>query len=167
MYSHLFVSKYGIEDSGVWFETLKDLTPRALDNGIEILRSGEAGDAFCEYPPNPMQFRKLCLAFYAEVRLPSVADAYNEIKRRAYTTSPHWSHLAVKFTANKLSENFLAIDDERAAYTLFKKTYAKVCHLARMGLEIPDIREPMLLGKPASRESALAHLKQLKQHLGV
>lgn len=63
LYSHLFINKYGMEDSGVWLETLKDLTPRALDNGIETLRSGGAGDAFCEYPPNPMQFRKLCLAF--------------------------------------------------------------------------------------------------------
>ena len=151
----------------MWLETLKDLTPHALDNGIETLRIGGAGDAFCEYPPNPMQFRKLCLAFYGELRLPSVSDAYNEIKRRAYTTTPHWSHKAVKFTAKKLSDGFLAIEDEREAYILFKKTYAKVCHLARMGLEIPDIREPLLLGKPASRESALVHLRQLKQHLGV
>lgn len=73
----------------------------------------------------------------------------------------------MKFTAKKLREGFLAIEDEREAYALFKKTYAKVCHLARMGLDIPDIKEPLLLGKPASRESALAHLKQLKQHLGV
>ena len=151
----------------MWFETLKDLTPCALENGIETLRRGGAGDAFCEYPPNPMQFRKLCLAFYAELRLPSVADAYREIKHRAYTTTPHWSHRAVKFTAKKLSDGFLAIEDEREAYAQFKKTYAKVCHLARMGFEIPDIHEPLLLGKPTNREAALTHLKQLKQHLGA
>ena len=84
LYSNLFLSKFGAEDTGTWFECLKDLTPRAIDNGIETLRCGGANGKYAQFPPNPVEFRMLCLAYYANLHLPSEAIAYEEITGRAY-----------------------------------------------------------------------------------
>jgi hypothetical protein len=167
LYKNVFLSKYGIEDTGEWFECLKDLTALALHNGIEKLRYLEAGHEFAKYPPNCMEFRALCLGFYSELRLPSVIDAYRETRSRSYYTSPRWSHPVVKYTAEQLSTQFLAIDDEAEAYKLFKKAYTQVCQLVKQGHEIPHINKPVMLPKPASKHIAQTHLQKLRQHLGA
>ena len=56
IYGSLFISKHGAQDSGVWFETLRDLTPIALESGLERLRALSGGTKFAEYPPNCLQF---------------------------------------------------------------------------------------------------------------
>ena len=162
LYSNLFLSKFGAEDTGTWFECLKDLTPRAIDNGIETLRCGGANGKYAQFPPNPVEFRMLCLAYYANLHLPSEAIAYEEITGRANRPCP-----AVKFTAKKLGADFFKMKDDRVARELFNKTYAKVCHLVRMGHELPDELEPLLLNKPISRDVGKSHLKALIQHLGA
>lgn len=167
IYSHLFINKYGTSDSGAWFESLKDLTPLALENGLETLRSGRAGNQFATFPPNCLEFRGLCLAYYEGLRLPSTADAYRDY--RQYARSGKWNnaHDAVKLTAKKLGARFLTIERDMDAYPRFKKMYAQVCHLARLGIELPQVETPVLLGKPTNSEAARMHLSHLKQHLGV
>jgi len=163
LYSNLFLSKFGTEDTtGTWFECLKDLTPHAIDNGIETLRCGGANGKYAQFPPNPVEFRMLCLAYYEHLNLPSVAVAYEEMTGRANRPSA-----VVKFTAKKLGAGFFEIKDERVARVMFEKMYAKVCHLVRMGYELPDEPEPLLLRKPISRDVGKSHLKALKQHLGA
>jgi hypothetical protein len=163
LYSNLFLSKFGSEDTtGTWFECLKDLTPLAIENGIETLRRGGANGKYAQFPPNPVEFRMLCLDYYEHLNLPSVAVAYEEITGRANRPCA-----AVKFTAKKLGADFFEIKDERVARVIFEKMYAKVCHLVRMGHELPDEPEPLLLQKPISRDVGKSHLKALKQHLGI
>ena len=155
-------------DSGAWFESLKDLTPQALENGLETLRSGGAGNKFATYPPNCLEFRDLCLDYYKGLRLPSTAEAYRDY--RQYARTGKWTegvHHAVLLTAKKLGAEFLMIERDMHAYPRFKKMYGQACHLARLGIELPGVHAPVLLGKPTSRESARMHLSQLKHHLGV
>ena len=107
LYGQLFISKHGVADDGVWFATLKDLTPKALVSGVERLMTLSPGDKFCDFPPNCLQFRALCLSFYSELGLPKVMDAYREIENRMYLTNVAWIHPAVEYTAAKLGSDFL------------------------------------------------------------
>ena len=85
IYGPLFVSKQGVTDSGIWLETLQDLTPKALESGLMRLKQLKGAKAFIEFPPNCLQFRALCLAFYEELHLPTARDAYVEIKGKYYS----------------------------------------------------------------------------------
>lgn len=132
-----------------------------------MLLSGCENGRFKDYPPNCMQFRDICLSYYKGLNLPDVKDAYNEIKRNGYSSRPNWSHPAVKYAASKLPSEFLSIEHEGIAYDLFKKTYAKVCHIARLGFDIPEVNSPVILFKPVNKDIARHHLTRIKQHLGV
>ena len=164
LYSNLFISKFGAQDSGTWFEVLKDLTPRALENGLETLRCGGDNGKFVEFPPNAVQFRKLCLAYYASLDLPSVDEAYQQIRGLSNKNRPH---TAVKFTAKQLGPGFFEIENERKAHAVFKKMYLKVCHLARLGHTLPETPGPLFVEKPRTPSVAFAALKALKQHVGA
>ena len=132
-----------------------------------MLRQGTKGHKFSEFPPNCLQFRALCLEYYEGLKLLSVSDAYAEFKRGVRTGKWRDTDRAVQYTAHKLGADFLMLDRDIEAYPLFKKTYLNVCHLARLGLEIPAVNAPLMLGKITSRESARVYLNNLKQHLGA
>src|SRR4051812_46957134 len=72
IYSQIFITKFGEVDSGTWYEVLRDLTPKALDTGLEKIRILSAGWQFIDYPPNALQFRAICLSFYDDLGLPHV-----------------------------------------------------------------------------------------------
>ena len=164
IYGPLFISKYGIEDDGVWFAALKDLTPKALLSGVERLMSLSQGDKFCDFPPNCLQFRTLCLSFYGDLRLPSVSDAHREVVNRAYLTQSPWSHPAVQFTANRLGLKFLEMTNPAASFARFKAAYEQVCHLVRQGHPIPVIK-PVSVARLPSKEVATSHLAAMRQSL--
>ena len=133
---------------------------------MERLKKLSAGAKFTEFPPNCLEFKALCLAFYNDLRLPKASDAYCEIKNKAYSSSIHWSHPAVKFTAQKLSIEFLTLDDA-TAYPLFKAAYEEVCHLVRQGHSLPGMPDRVMLPRTPNKELARRHLQQIKQHLGA
>lgn len=156
-----------MKDSGAWFEALKDLTPHALENGLERLRSLKTGGKFSSYPPNCLEFKEICLAFYEDLKLPKLSDAYQEIKNRAYIQNKCWTHPVVKLIAKRLPIDFLKLDDEREAYALFKKIYEQACLLIRMGHVIPEIKEDVMLEKPKNYHTAKQHLDAMRKYLGI
>ena len=151
----------------MWFETLKDLTPRALDNGLETLRCASANSKFIEYPPNPMQFRVLCLSYYDALRLPAVSDAYQTFKTCVRLNNWQDAHPVLKYTAYKLGDDYLKIEADFKTYPVFKEAYQKVCHMAHLGMNIPDVTITTFLPNPSSPATAKRHLAQLKQQLGM
>lgn len=58
LYGHKFTSQFGeqVDVSGVWWATLRDLSDQQFKNGLCALR-----DNSIEWPPNAIEFRKLCL----------------------------------------------------------------------------------------------------------
>lgn len=167
LYGQLFTSKHGLEDNGVWFKALSDLTSLALDSGLDRLMNLSSGKQFCEYPPNALQFRALCLAFYEDLRLPAAQDAYREVKAKAFVTSENWSHPAVRYTAKRMGLEFLTAQDDAETFALFKKSYEKVCHLIKQGHSVPESLDPVLVPKPQNQSIALGHLNKMRHILGV
>jgi hypothetical protein len=166
LYSHLFTSKYGVKDNGSWFETLKDLTPKAINSGLERLRGLEMGLKFAEFPPNALQFRALCLSFYADLKLPTAREAYQEIYEYEQYGCQSFSHPVVHFAACQLlGKDFYGIERDCDRYPLFKKAYEEVCLMARKGHPVPEIKAMPKPYKKASIEVADRHLAKMKQVL--
>lgn len=138
-----------------------------MESGVERIKALSAGDKFLEYPPNCLQFKALCLAFYEDLRLPKASDAYQEIRNKSYSKNINWSHAAVKFTAQRLSIDFLAIKQEAEAYALFKEVYGEVCHLVRQGHALPEMKDRVMLPKTPDHELAKMHLQTIRQQLGA
>lgn len=168
IYRHVFITKYGSKDDGTWFETLKDLTPHALSGGIERLQTLKTGLKFSEFPPNSLQFKALCLAFYDEdIRLPSLNKTMDEICEFVDTGCTHFSHPIVRYIASKLDDNFYMHARERRYYACrnaLQKVYETSCHILRQGFELPEVTLISRAVKKASPEFARKHL-QIIQNL--
>ncbi len=155
-----------MKPSAAWFDVLKKLTPKALESGVERLKALSNGDKFVDYPPNCLQFKALCLAFYEDLRLPSTSDAYREVRALAYTDVLGWSHPVVKFTASKLNLDFFKLADLKA-YEIFKIAYEQVCLLVKQGHELPPLPNQPMIIRSQTRAIAEAELTKIKRLLGV
>ena len=167
VYGPLFVNKNGARPNSTWFDTLKDLTPKALESGMERLKQLSMGDKFTDFPPNCLQFRALCLAFYEDLHLPSTIDAYREVRGRMYMNTIHYSHPVIKLTAQRLSIEFLDIEDVGKAYAIFKEAYESVCFLVKQGHPLPQMPERTLMIRPQTRKIGAEQLAKMKRLLGV
>lgn len=165
IYGPIFINRYGANDNGTWFETLKDLTPKALESGMERLGKLTNNGKFADFPPNCFQFRGVCLGFYEDLKLPKACDAYMEIKNSDYLRDCSWSHPVIKLIASELPQDFLKIRDEKTAYVLFKKIFDEVCDLRKQGHELPEVKENLMLMKESNRKLAQSYLAQMKQIL--
>ena len=170
IYGQLFITKFGAHDAnGTWLAALNGLTPKALESGIARLRDLANEGQFCQYPPNSLEFKALCLAFYNDLQLPTVGKAFREVQNSAYGTRHHWSHEVVQFTASRLSSDFLKMEYEAEAYKVFKPVYEQVCHLIKQGHPIPPVlnKPVMLPSGPQNASVAHHHLSVMKQRLGA
>ena len=165
IYGPIFINRFGANDNGIWFEALKDLTPKALESGMERLGKLTNNGKFADFPPNCFQFLAVCLSFYEDLKLPKAGDAYQEIKNRDYLRDRQWSHPIIGFIASRLPKNFLKIRDEKTAYALFKRIYEEVCNLRKQGHELPEVKENLMLMKQPNRKLAQSYLAQMKEML--
>lgn len=167
MYGQLFLTKNGSKDNGMWFKTLNELTPKALESGMDRLRNLSGKHNFLAFPPICLEFKALCQAYYEDLRLPSSYDAYREIQNFGQTQNHIWSHPLVEYIANRLPDDFYSIDNEQKATNLFKTLYEDITDLVKEGHAIPEIKNRPKQQRPRTLEVAKSHLRLLKQHLGV
>ncbi|MGL6029433.1 MAG: hypothetical protein ACRC0B_02900 [Legionella sp.] len=167
IYGQLFVKQFGTHDNGTWFDTLKGLTPKALEKGVERIKNLSGNGKFAEYPPNCLQFKALCLAFYDELNLPNASLAYREIKNSVYRNDVQWSSPMIGFIANRLPNDFFLIEQEYVAYTVFKSIYDQVCNLVKQGHELPSTQTPNRTKNIRNPDVARAYLSKMKQHVGA
>jgi len=167
LYKHLFLNKFGKKDDGTWFAALSDLTPKAIENGINALMRMDAGSKYCEYPPSALEFRALCLSYYKELGLPTAEQAFREIETNTRISKPRYSHAAVRYVDYMLGENFFNSDDLNGMYTIFKSHYNKVCHYIKQGHQLPDV--PVFVRNKPKTISATGDnaIYNIKKYLGV
>jgi hypothetical protein len=167
IYGQLFLTKHGVKDNGIWLEALKDLTPKALESGLMRLNNLAGKGKFAEYPPNCLQFKALCLAFYEELNVPKASDAYREIINSAYKNKKAWSHEMVEFIAHRLPDEFFKLEQEAQAYAVFKSIYNQIFDLVKQGHAIPKSIEKQRQAHRRTPSIASAHIQQMKQHIGA
>lgn len=171
LYGQPFLTKHGESDkNGHWFDVLRDLTPHALRGGLERLRTLKTGIKFSEFPPNAMQFRALCLAYYdEEIKLPSINKTMDEICEFVNTGSMHFSHPIIKYIASKLDDNFYIHARERRYYACreaLQKVYEVACHVLRQGFELPEVILKSRAFKKTPPEVARNHLQHIRNLIG-
>lgn len=135
----MFINKYGVEDSGIWYQVLKDLTPKAIEMGIERLITMQTGLKFAEFPPSPMQFRAICLDVFGDLKLPPASQVYQDIEWLNRGINQYSMHPLSRYIATKLPKKFYEMDALHERYEIFNQVYEKVCHLIRQGHKIPDV----------------------------
>ena len=168
MYGELFTKRNGVQDCGVWFETLNDLTRQSLDSGLlRLMKQHDLAKAFSSFPPSPMEFRKLCAGYYESMGIPSVSKAFEEVKLALYLTSKSWSHPIVGYVASKLGCDFWKNKRDAEAFSLFAKAYAQVSDKVREGDPIPSFNDLRALPKPKNTDVAKKHLDAIRHLLGV
>ena len=165
IYGQLFISRFGTQDNGTWYETLKDLTPFALKSGVKRLRDLTNNAKYAEFPPNCLEFKALCKGFYEDLKLPKASNAYREIKNPAYLSHEQWSDPVIRYISSKLPADFLETRNEREAYQIFERIYEEVCDLLKQGHALPEAKENLMLMKQPNRKLAQSYLAQMKQIL--
>lgn len=123
-------------------------------------------DKFRDFPPNCMQFRSLCLEAVSALNLPSLSEAFTEVRNWYFYNINQWSHPAVRFTAAKLPMEFWEIENLNEAFQKFSSIYSDVCFLVRQGHEVPYAE---LKRNKASKnlDFAKQQLQQIKRNLGI
>lgn len=165
MYGQLFVSKNGLQDNGLWLDVLGHLTPKALESGIQRLKDLTGNGRFLDFPPNCLQFKAICMAYYDDLGLPKAHDVLREIGNFRHSLSHQWSHPLVEFIVNRLPSNFFFIADEQEAYALFKTLYKEVTDLIKQGHEIPTSKPRIKQAPTGATKVGECHLQQLFEKL--
>lgn len=165
IYGQLFINRFGAQDNGTWYETLKDLTPLALKSGVKRLRDLTNNAKYAEFPPNCLEFKALCMGFYEDLKLPKASDAYREIKNQAYFSNTQWSHQIIQYIGSKLPDDFLEIRNEREAYQIFERIYQEVCSLVKQGHPIPETKKNIQLLKNQNLEIGRFYIQEMKKIL--
>lgn len=105
IYGHRFITHFGEKDDGIWLYALSDLTCDDLAYGIQKLllevetQQGEA------WPPNLIEFRKLCEKSLSDFGLPTVHKAFAEMEKNQYLSTPFWSHPIICITVELLENS--------------------------------------------------------------
>lgn len=138
---------------------------------MECLRGLANDGKYAEYAPNSLQFKGLCLSFYDELSLPSASLAFREILNSAYGARRIKQHPMIAFMASRLPSDFLTIESEARAWSLFKPAYEQVCNLIKQGHTLPRISNAhisqMHLPRAQNKSVARGHLSIIRQRLGV
>lgn len=133
------------------------------------LKKLSGGTKFCDWPPNALQMRALCQAFYEELRLPSATDALREITNKRGSLRQCWSSPLVKFIASRLPDDFFVTINDKELSEKFKIIFDKVCDLVKQGHELPQLHEikepPVCQPKPQNIAIGEIHLRRIKQLL--
>jgi hypothetical protein len=159
IYGARFVNQYGEKDSGVWHETLADLTESDFCFGLQAMVRDVR---FETWPPNCTQFRHLCLK---KTILPSVHKAFLEARwNLGFATVRQWSHPAIKFTVKHVGLEKVNDAHTNRAFAAFSDYYERVCARIAAGGSLPDVDENELVishkqQKPLFRLSQLVEEK--------
>lgn len=75
LYADTFVNRYGETPTEGWTKTLAEVHPNLIGVGIEKLRNDPR---YTTWPPNPMEFKALCVPAPEDYGFPSVEEAYQQ-----------------------------------------------------------------------------------------
>ncbi|RLQ22355.1 hypothetical protein DWB85_08140 [Seongchinamella sediminis] len=137
----------------------------------QILKGAKHAIENSEYLPTLHRMIECCQAGLVELGLPAPHDAYVEACQAPSPKSAQpWSHPAVYLAGRDSDWFFLANNEERRTWPVYRGHYQKYCAAVLRGekLEVPA---PEALekdtGEPLTREEQLAELRKLRESSGL
>lgn len=149
----------------LWLDSLADYPVE------QILRGAKHAIEHSEYLPTLNRMHECCQAGIDAFGLPQAHDAYVEACRAGTPKSAQpWSHPAVYLAGRDSDWFFLANNEERVAWPVFREHYQAWCTRVMAGEEL-SVPEPEAIEKqaaePLDREAQLAELKKLREETGL
>jgi len=149
----------------LWLDALAELPVE------QILKGAKHAIEHSEYLPTLHRMIECCQAGLVELGLPAAHDAYIEACRAASPKSAQqWSHPAVYLAGRDSDWFFLANNEERRAWPVYREHYQRYVSAVLRGEEL-EVPSPQALEKkpahPLSREEQIAHLKKLRADSGL
>ncbi len=149
----------------LWLESLADYP---VD---QILQGAKHAIEHSEYLPTLNRMLECCQAGLSEFGLPDPREAYLEACRAASPKSAQpWSHPAVYLAGRDSDWFFLANNEERITWPVFRAHYQRYVAAALRG-EALEVPAPEALeqhkAEPLSPEAQLAELKKLRDGSGL
>lgn len=149
----------------LWLDSLADYPAE------QILKGAKHAIENSEYLPTLHRMHECCQQGLAELGLPMARDAYLEAcKAPAPRSAQPWSHPAVYLAGRDSDWFFLANNEERISWPVYRDHYTRYCTRALRGetLEIPT---PEALEKrphePLTAEAQLKELRLLREKSGI
>lgn len=137
----------------------------------QILKGAKHAIEHSEYLPTLNRMIECCQAGLVEYGLPAPHDAYVEACQAASPRSAQpWSHPAVYLAGRDSDWFFLANNEERMTWPVYRGHYQKYCAAVLRGEEL-SVPAPEALEKetaePLSREEQLEQLRKLRESSGL
>jgi hypothetical protein len=156
-----FSGGYGSVPTDAWINVLDGLSFESVQNGISrTCREYERGD----FPPNPLDFRLLCMPTNEDLGLPSDDDAFNQAVGNASEKHPSVIH-----TLRNMGDEVYKLrrSESGKAEKIFKKHWDKTVEHVMAGGELPEV-EKQVEDKPvkASTETAAEGMTALRGLFG-
>ena len=129
-----FSGGYGSVPTDAWISVLDGLSLERVQLGLaRTCQDYEKGG----FPPNPLDFRLLCMPTNEDLGLPSDEDAFNQAVGNASEKHPS----VVRTLREEMSSNEvykLRRSESEKARTLFKKHWDKTIEFVMQGGELPE-----------------------------
>ena len=137
----------------------------------QILKGAKHAIENSEYLPTLHRMIECCQAGLVEYGLPAPHDAYLEACQAASPKSAQpWSHPAVYLAGKDSDWFFLANNEERKTWPVYRDHYQRYCAAVFRGEELvvpaPEALEQHA-GEPLSTEEQLAELRKLRESSGL
>lgn len=149
----------------LWLESLSPFSPEVILQAVHQLIKES------DYLPTISRVIRTCMELGGNQSLPDVRTAYIEAcnapspKRNA-----SWSHPAVYYAGKKTDWHFLATNEERVAFPVFKNHYESLCQQVINGDVLPPVSPlslPDQTESPLSKEENSERMAKLRAELGV
>jgi hypothetical protein len=149
----------------LWLESLADYPVE------QILKGAKHAIEHSEYLPTLNRMHECCQQGLADIGLPPAHDAYLEACNAPSPRSAQpWSHPAVYLAGRDSDWFFLANNEERLTWPVFRGHYQQYCSRVLRG-ETLEVPAPEALERkapePLSADEQLVELKRLREETGV
>jgi hypothetical protein len=158
-FGYKFSGGYGSVPTDAWINVLDGLSFESVQNGISrTCREYERGD----FPPNPLDFRLLCMPTNEDLGLPSDEDAFDQAVGNVTEKHP-----SVVITLRGMDVQKLRRAEAGKAWRYFKKQWDQTVEYVMAGGKLPE-PEKQVEDKPvkAPAEVAESNLNKLKGIFG-
>jgi hypothetical protein len=130
LYAHKWTSAYGTEPTPEWRMVASNCTAEMIKRGLD-----RCVTEFESWPPNPLEFRALCLPRAEDFGLPSEQEAFAQIVGNVKERHP-----SVVLTMRTMGSDLFTLRhaDEKKARSMFAAEWAKTIQFVAEGGELPE-----------------------------
>ena len=149
----------------IWLRYLKPVaTSRIYRAADQCIRQEK-------FLPNLHTFLERCEPQPAEFGLPDAKEAYKEAcMKPSPKAEQSWSHPAVYHAGRNSDWFYLSSTSEHQAFPVFERHYALLCERVMNGetinIDLPKAI-PETIKKPLTKDEQKAHLKELREKIGI